>query len=92
MYKVGDKVRVVKNTCSHGESVGEILEVVRIDTDEDNGEKLFFYSGGVNGDENGWKNYFLGEDIEKLLTDPIESLFNHFKGLGKPEDIYKLNK
>lgn len=90
MYKVGDKVRVVKDTCNHRESIGEILKVIRIITDEDSGEKLFLYSGGVKGDENGWGNYFREEDVEKLLTDPIESLFNHFKGLGKPDDIYKL--
>lgn len=92
MYKVGDKVRVVKDTCRHGESIGEVLEVVRIVADEYDDKTLFFYSGGVNGDEDGWGNYFLKEDVERLLTDPIKSLFNHFKGLGKPDDIKIINK
>lgn len=98
MFKVGDKVRIIRDTCRHGESIGEVLEVARIVADlgtcsfEDDDKTLFFYSGGVNGDENGWGNYFLKEDVERLLTDPIKSLFNHFKGLGKPDDIKIINK
>ncbi len=90
MYKVGDKVRVVKDTCNHRESIGEILKVIRIITDEDSGEKLFLYSGGINGDAFGDGNYVIEGDIEHIIRNPIEELFNHFKGLGKPDDIYKL--
>lgn len=95
MYKVGDKVKIIGDSCRHGEEIGAIIEIVYIcdgkEIDVFNRSKsMYFYKGGENGDENGWGNYVLEEDIEKLLTDPIESLFDHFKGLGKPDDVYKL--
>lgn len=97
MYKVGDKVKIIGDSCCHREEIGTIIEIVRIYDGKEisifnRSKYLYLYKGGKNGNENGWGNYVLEEDIEKLLTDPIESLFNHFKGLGKPDDVYKLNK
>jgi hypothetical protein len=90
MYKVGDKVRIIGDNCCHGEEIGTIIEIVRIEAFSTYTE--FRYSGGINGDAIGNGNYVIERDIEHITRNPIEELFNHFKGLGKPEDIKIIKK
>lgn len=81
MYKVGDKVRIIRDTCFHKEKIGTIITIIHIN------HSTFLYSGGLNGSHDGSGNFVRSDDIEPVIRNPIEELFNHFKGLGKPEDI-----
>lgn len=74
MFNIGDKVRVIKDTCCHREPIGSIL-TIKSCFGISNGLNVYryYYSGGINS-----MNYVLDEDIEPLYkVEPKKLLMNY---------------
>lgn len=78
MFKVGNKVRIINDTCFHGEELNTIIELESVRSIDSRQRRSFKYIGGLYG-ENGLGRYIVDEDIERVAPNPIEALFNDFK-------------
>lgn len=78
-YKNGDRVKIIRDTCCHGEEIGTIVTIYK--SKSSFGEIAYFYVGGVFGKDG---VYLVDEDIElvsvKINFDSLmENLFKNIK-------------
>lgn len=94
-YKVGDKVRIIKNKSYHKFPIGEIITIEDIDDDsylsEDKNRDIWYYSEDeIELVESGYKNMECNyEMIDKRKT--IECLLSGEIGIDETHKIYAVD-
>ena len=82
MFKVGDKVKIVKDIHCHFFDIGEIVEVIKVVK----GASCFYYFAKNN---NGKERFVWDEDITAITESPEEITINGTVYIPKPQEKHE---